>query len=156
MVNLKDSIRYKNVISKRFTTNFSDVEKCFETFSQELKEKDIMVKGPFYVAINDLSEEGPLDVELFASIYPLQNVPDGMNFHTYYSVEHMASMVVKNNIDKNVTKYLRSLLVAINSIGCKTNSSIYLVYENLFGQTYVTIKIAYVRDKENSNQEKAE
>jgi len=153
MVNLKDNLRFQNVISKSYYEQYSELNKCFKSFEEELKNEEIMVKGPFFVAINDFDESGPVDIELFVPVYSSRKVPEGMKFHSYYSVEKMASSVVKNDIDENVLPNLYMVNATINSIGCKVISPIYLVYENLFNQSIITIKMAYAKDGDNEKQE---
>lgn len=151
MIYLKDNLRFQNVVSKKYNANYKEIDKCIESFSEELKKDNIEVKGPFFTAIYDVHEEGPVEIELFVPLYSSRKVPEGMNFHSYYSVEHMASSVVKGNLEQNAIPTLFLINTTIDAIGCKAISPAYFVYENLFEQNFFTIKVAYLKD-ENKEQ----
>lgn len=153
MVYLKDNLRYQNVLSKKYCRNYNELSTCFEEFEKEIKDNQIDIKGPFFVSMNDFKEDGPVDIELFAPVYSSSiKIPQEMSFHSYYGVERMASSVVKENIDKNVLPHLYMINATVRAIGCKVTSPIYFVYENLFNQGYITIKMAYSKDREIDNQ----
>lgn len=148
MVNLKDNIRYQNVLSKKYYVDVKEVESCMKSFCDELKDRNIKIKGPMFYALYGYSEEGPVDIEIFAPTFSSKQQPRDLNFHSYYSVEHMASARVMGNLDENEMPTLRTLLMTINSFQAKVISPIYFVIDNIMGEPYITIKVAYSKDTE--------
>lgn len=49
MINNQDSIRYRNVLSRKYRFHYSDMNKAIEDFMEKLSELKATGKGPFFI-----------------------------------------------------------------------------------------------------------
>ncbi len=143
MIYLQDNIRCQNVISKRCCVNGMDVGACLRGFYEEIKGNNIKIRGPVMVAFYDINENGPVDIEVFVPVFSSEVIPKNMNFNSYYSIENMASTVVKSNIEKNLPPSMNMLISAMNTLEYTIISPVYVIYESIMNKSYATIKVAY-------------
>ncbi|MBE5933176.1 MAG: DUF5085 family protein [Lachnospiraceae bacterium] len=150
MVNLKDNLRFQNVVSKEYYADYKDAGKCLNMFIDELKEYGVRLRGPIFYGLHSYSDEGEVKMEMFTPVYTTKIVPPGMNFHTYYSVEHMASARVTSNFENNTMPTMEMVIRTIEAIGGRIASPIYFIREDVLGEPYITIKIGYIKESEYS------
>lgn len=151
MVNLKDSIRYQNVVSKVYDVDYKAVADCIKEFSEVLQRCGVKKRGEIFYSYNGFMEDGSVELEVFAPLFSSKVVPNGMNFHSYYSVEHMASARVASNLEKNTMPILEMVIKTINTVGGEISSPFYFIKDEVLGQPYITIKIGYKTNTEISD-----
>ncbi len=154
MVYFKDSLRYQNVLSKRYYVDYKEVEDCVKSFCEDIKKQNVKIKGPIFYALHGFSQDGPVDIEIFAPTFSSRQNPIDMDFHSYYSVEQMASAKISGDFESdNGLTTMQTILMAINSFSAKATSPAYFIFNEVLGEPYITIKIGYAkdRDKEKMN-----
>lgn len=115
MVNPNDSIRFRNVISKRYKLYNKDIAEVMEAFLTEVSKININIKGPLFYSINDVPNNDIMEMEFFISIKEDKaEVYDDMDFHSYFSIENMISESIFEDFEKNteityaiLNKYLK-------------------------------------------------
>lgn len=102
MVNPNDSIRFRNVISKRYKLYNKDIAEVMEAFLTEVSKININIKGPLFYSINDVPNNDIMEMEFFIPIKEDKaEVYDDMDFHSYFSIENMISESIFHDFEKN-------------------------------------------------------
>ncbi|WP_186577125.1 DUF5085 family protein [Aquibacillus kalidii] len=110
MINSSDSIKYKNVISKKYTFHFKDMEQKLKEFINEIDQLQLKVKGPLFYSLNNVPRDEVMHAEFFMPVINENvQVNEQMYFHSYYSIDHMISTIVYNDVEKVTEEAYASL-----------------------------------------------
>ncbi|NMM62861.1 DUF5085 family protein [Clostridium sp. P21] len=103
MINKHDYIRLTNVISQKYYFNYKDFENVMKEFLDEVNALKVHIKGfPFYSINMFPTINENVGMEFFISVEEdYIDVPEGMDFHSYFSIENMVSTTVFNDYEKN-------------------------------------------------------
>lgn len=92
-MNLKDSIRYTNVISRKYRFYYSEMEQHLSDFMSDVFKCSAAIKGPLFYSINNIPRDEMVNAEFFM---PMRDdgikVSDSMHFHSYFHIDHMISV----------------------------------------------------------------
>lgn len=102
MVNPFDSIRYTNVVSRRYRFHYKDMNKVLEDFLVDVDKLEPDIKGPLFYSMNNV----PMDEVVHAEVFmPMQSAPkdwmEDMSFHSYFNIDSMISFCVHSNFEAN-------------------------------------------------------
>ncbi|MFF2449082.1 DUF5085 family protein [Neobacillus sp. NPDC058068] len=100
MINPNDSIRFSNVLSRKYRFHYLDMNEALEDFLNDVGSLKAAVRGPLFYSIHNV----PLDEMVNAEFYmPMEDdwiePRDDMRFHSYFSIENMVSLCPAENIE---------------------------------------------------------
>lgn len=111
MINNQDSIRYRNVLSRKYRFHYSDMNKAIEDFMEKLSELKATGKGPFFYSLNNVPMDEIMNVEFFMPVREdYVDTKDIMEFHSYFSIENMISHSIYDKVEQNTELVYRLLL----------------------------------------------
>ncbi|UFT99209.1 DUF5085 family protein [Radiobacillus kanasensis] len=142
MINPNDSIRYTNVISRKYEFQYQELENVFNDFVQEVIHLGATIKGPLFYSVNNVPMDEVLLSEFFIPIHEDDLVvPEDMRFHSYFSVENMISIYVHNHFETKTEVAYRLLLDYISDNELEQVTPIFHVISGDHSMQYAMIKI---------------
>lgn len=142
MLNNQDSIRYRNVLSKKYRFHYKDMEKAIEDFMTKVSELKATVKGPLLYSLNNLPMDEMMNVEFFMPVKEdFIDTKEIMDFHSYYNIENMISQSLYNNVEQNTELVYRIMLDYIEEHDLEQVTPIFHVMSGDRSFPYVFIKI---------------
>ncbi len=144
MINPNDSIRFTNVVSKKFRFHYHEMNAVMNGFLQEVAKFGVTMKGPFFYSINNVPMDEMVNSELFMPIRE-DAIPDqnDFEFHSYFSMEDMASVCLHKEFEKNTQVAYHMLLTYFEEANLRQNTPIFHVVSGDEGFRYMFIKIGY-------------
>lgn len=102
MINPADSIRYTNVLSRKYRFHYKDMYEAMEDFLKDIGSLQVDVNGPLFYSLNNVPLDEVMNVEFFIPVVQ-SNLPnvDDMLFHSYFSIENMVSLNVVDHLETN-------------------------------------------------------
>ncbi|WP_257349845.1 DUF5085 family protein [Pseudalkalibacillus decolorationis] len=102
MINPNDSIRFTNVVSKKYRFHYNDIDDVIKRFLNELVQQKATIKGPLFYSMNNVPMDEVVDADFFMSIKEDSiKLNKDMYFHSYYSIEDMISICLYDQFEKN-------------------------------------------------------
>lgn len=150
MINPNDSIRFKNVVSKKYSFYYEDMDKAIEEFLDNICEKGAVAKGPLFYSLNNIPMDKMMNVEFFMPIEQDKfEVDNGVYFHSYFSIENMVSIYICDNFEKNTEVAYAALLNYIDENKLKQVTPIFHVILGDETMRYAAIKIGTISDEKD-------
>ncbi|ADU31802.1 DUF5085 family protein [Evansella cellulosilytica] len=147
MINPMDSIRYKNVVSKRYQVYYRDLDSVIEEFVTEIVEQEGTLKGPLFYSLNNIPLDEIMQIELFMPIEEDDMaLLDGQYFHSYFSVEDMISLCLFDEFETKTEIAYRALIDYIEEQQLKQITPIFHVVSGDETLQYMFIKIGVTID----------
>lgn len=154
MINPNDSIRFTNVVSKRYRFNYRDMDKAMVEFRNEIDKRGVSAKGPLFYSLNNVPTDKMMNVEFFMPIEQHRfETDEDIYFHSYFGVDNMISISVYANFEKNTQIAYAALLNFINENKLKQVTPIFHVILGNETMEYVVIKVGVISIEENENSE---
>lgn len=148
MINPNDSIRFTNVISKKYHFYYEDMDKAIKEFLNNIDRKGAIIKGPLFYSLNNIPMDKMMDVELFMPIEQDKlEIDKDMCFYSYFSIENMVSIYIYANFEKNAEIAYAALLNYIDENKLKQITPIFHVLSGDQTMQYVIIKIGTISDE---------
>ncbi|MEH7381279.1 DUF5085 family protein [Bacillus sp. JJ1533] len=145
MINPNDSIRYTNVISKKFRFHYHEMNAVMNGFFQDVAKLGVTMKGPFFYSINNVPMDEIVHAELFMPIREdAAPVHDDFEFHSYFSIEEMASICLHKEFEKNTQVAYHMLFSYIEESNLRPITPIFHVVSGDENFRYMFIKIGHV------------
>ncbi|NLM35634.1 MAG: DUF5085 family protein [Clostridiales bacterium] len=142
MINNQDSIRYRNVLSRKYRFHYSDMNKAIEDFMEKLSELKATGKGPFFYSLNNVPMDEIMNVEFFMPVREdYVDTKDIMEFHSYFSIENMISHSIYDKVEQNTELVYRLLLDYIEENELQQVTPIFHVMSGDRSFPYIFIKI---------------
>lgn len=111
MVNPNDSIRYTNVISRKYSFHYDDMELGMKDFINDIMKHNVSLKGPLFYSINNIPMDKIINVEFFMPIKEDKvTLMEDMSFHSYFSIENMISYSLYSNFETDTELVYRILI----------------------------------------------
>lgn len=151
MINTYDYIRLTNVISQKYYFNYKDFENAMKDFLNEVNALNVNIKGfPFYsINVFPTTNEN-VGMEFFISVEEdYINVPEGMNFHSYFSIENMISTTVFNDYEKNSNEAFLRLKKFINENKLEQITPFFNVISGDYTLQYIFLKVGVIKSNES-------
>lgn len=144
MINTNDSIRYGNVISKKYSFYYKDMERVLGDFKLKMEIRGLHPAGPlFYSLLNVPLDEKPA-IEVFMPVEEDgTDETDDMEFHTYYDVEHMLSIIVAEHFETETEAAYSALLELMEQYSLVQTTPFYHIVMGDKSFRYVIIKVGY-------------
>ncbi|MDQ0272733.1 DUF5085 family protein [Cytobacillus purgationiresistens] len=142
MINPNDSIRYTNVVSKKYRFHYKNIDAIIKEFLAEVVQKNINIKGPLFYSINNVPMDEMVNAEFFMPIvqdHIIQN--NDLYLHSYYAVEEMISICIYNQIEKTTEIAYHMLLDYMNQHQLNQVTPFYHVISGDETLQYVFIKV---------------
>ncbi|WLR42818.1 DUF5085 family protein [Bacillus carboniphilus] len=112
MINPTDSIRFTNVVSKKYRFHYKKVDDIIKQFLEEMVQLQIHIKGPLFYSINNVPMDEMVNAEFFMPIEEDDiDQKNGMHLHSYFAVEDMLSICLYDQFEKT-TEVAYSMLLA--------------------------------------------
>lgn len=147
MIFQKDSMHYKNVLSKNATFYYKDLGKQLEAFLMEIKDMGVHPNGPVFYATNYISEEQQMNVEFFLPVREEAADRNEIKYHSYYSSEQMLSMRVTENFEEKTKEAYAAMISYLNAAKLKQTTPPFHILDRSGKQQFLTIKIGYLREE---------
>jgi len=154
MINPSDSIKFRNVISKRYRFYYKDMEEVMEQFLNDIDRKKATVKGPLFYSLNNVPMDKIMNVEFFMPIEEEKiEIDEDMFFQSYFSIENMVSISMYDNFETNTEIAYRVLLDYIDDNKLKQVTPIFHVISGDRTMQYVFIKMGVTQEKKEEQSE---
>lgn len=148
MVLLGDSIRYTNVISKRYRYHYRDMNEVMESFINDVVKANGTVKGPLFYAIHNVPLDEMLNAEFFMPVYEDRvDLQDDMKFHSYFNIEGMVTYCVFDQFETSTEAAYGILMQYMETSGLRQTTPIFHVVSGDQSQPYIFIKIGIVPEE---------
>ncbi|BCN31966.1 DUF5085 family protein [Anaeromicropila herbilytica] len=149
MINLKDSIRYTNVVSKNYAFHYNDMKEVLDEFGSEIKKLNLHKNGPLFYSMKNVPMDEIMSVELFMPVVE-ENItlPDTMYYHSYYSVENMMSTTVWKDYEQDTELAYSALLTLMNQSSLNQTTPMYHVIFSDDSFSYMQVKVGYEKKGE--------
>lgn len=155
MINPNDSIRFTNVVSKKYQFYYTDMDKAIKEFLNDIDRKGAIIKGPLFYSLNNVPMDKNMNVELFMPIKQDKfKIDKDMYFHSYFSIEDMVSIYVHANFEKNTEIAYAALLNYMDENKLNQVTPIFHILSGDETMQYVAVKVGVISDEENENDEK--
>ncbi|MBP2622284.1 DUF5085 family protein [Streptococcus panodentis] len=92
-----EKIAFQNVVRKRASFHYSEMDKHLSQFVSELTEAGYQLKGPFFYSLNNVPLNEIVDIEMFMPISNNAFHLEGYKFSTYFEVRDLLKTVVKGD-----------------------------------------------------------
>jgi hypothetical protein len=149
MVNVNDSIRYKNVIARKYRFHYSSMEEVTTEFINDIVKLGATIKGPLFYSINNVPMDEVLNAEFFMPIEEdYIEVMEDMNFHSYFSIEDMIAYCVYTNFEQNTEIAYSILLSYIEQNHLQQVTPIFHILSGDKSLQYIFIKIGVISNVE--------
>lgn len=111
MVNPNDSIRFTNVVSRKYRFRYKDMEEVMKDFINDLMKQKVTLKGPLFYSINNVPKHKKINAEFFMPIKEdTVTLMEDMSFHSYFSIENMISYCLYSNFETDTELAYRILI----------------------------------------------
>lgn len=145
MINPLDSIRYQNVISRKYRFHFSEMEGAMQDFLQDISILDVTLRGPMFYSLNNVPMDEIMNVEFFM---PVENnyveVMEDMQFHSYFSVEDMVSICLFENFEQDTEVGYAMILKYLEENGFEQATPMFHIFSGDETLQYVFLKMGYI------------
>lgn len=148
MINPNDSIKFTNVVSKKYRFYYEDMDKVLKEFLNDIDRRGAIIKGPLFYSFNNIPMDKNMDVELFMPIEEDKfQIDKDMCFYSYFSIENMVSIYMYANFEKNTEIAYAALLNYIDENKLKQVTPIFHVILGDETMRYAAIKIGTISDE---------
>jgi effector-binding domain-containing protein len=140
-------MRYANVVSKTYCLPAQKLDLAYRDFFTTLDQANIQITSlPFLV-----SSELPNDwvaVKMHITIKdPVLNLPQGMHFDSYFSIEPMASLAIYGeDIEEKTREGYERLGTFLEEQGLRAITPIFNIMRGDEALTYVILKLGYAEN----------
>lgn len=146
MISTDDSIRYQNVVSKRYHFFYTDMTKYMQEFLEEIKRRGLHPHGKIFYTLNNVPKDENMDVEFFLPVREENVESQGeFHYHSYYEVENMISTRVVGDFEQNTQVAYSALNSFMTTMNLKQITPPFHVIDRAGETDFVTIKIGYSR-----------
>lgn len=147
MIYTEDSIRYSNVISKKYEFYYEEAPNVLADFKKELDSLKLHCKGPLFYALWNVPINRHVIIEYFMPVKEdYAKVPEDMSFHTYYSVEHMMSILLSDNIESKTEFAYASLIEFMSQSNLTQVTPFYHIVLGQDHKKFLQLKVGYRGD----------
>lgn len=93
MLNLNDSIRLRNVITRKYRFHYKDMETYLAHFMEDVNRTGATIKGPLIYSLHNVPMDEIMHVEFLMPVHEEQvPIMDDMSFHSYFWIDNMISV----------------------------------------------------------------
>lgn len=143
MICLKDSIHYERVVSKNYEFYYKELGKYLENFLAQVTDAGAHPNGPFFYALNNVPKEERMKVEFFLPVREEIETGNRMKFHSYYSVEQMMSMRIRNDFAERTQEAYSAMMNYMDAAELIQVTPFFHIIDRVGSQNFVTIKAGY-------------
>lgn len=149
MVNASDSIRFTNVISRKYRFHYKEMNDWLEGFMKDIIQQNVTIKGPLFYSIQNVPMDEMVHAEFFMPVEEDSlTLREGMYFHSYFSIEDMISVCVFKDFEKNIEVAYKVLLDYIEHNEWHQVTPIFHVISGDQSLPYLFVKIGVSRGEE--------
>lgn len=146
---LGDSIRYTNVISKKYRYHYKETSDIMKGFLEDIIATGANIKGPLFYSINNVPMDEMVNAEYFMPVHEDRvPVPEDMLFHSYFNIEDMITYCVYDEFEAKTELAYGILLQHIEHNQLRQTTPIFHVISGDHSQQYVFIKIGVAAETE--------
>lgn len=141
MIFKNDNICYMNVYSKIDLCHYEQIGNCMGAFLETLKKAKVERCGNFFYSLNQILEDGILEIQMFQPAKDYFEVQDEkVQFFSYYYINQMLSSVILDDYDKIEWKYAEIMKYMENN-HVKAATNFYNEIGKIGAKRYVIVKI---------------
>ena len=143
-VTVGDSIHRKNVVSKSFVCPQEKVGEALTAFLTEIINAQYTPAGlPFFILDSD-PENDWIKIQFFISIeHTDPQLPDGLHFDSYFSMDNMAALCVARNPEKNMPEAYKRLFGYLKAHSYTPVTPVFQVLGGSQDLPYTILKVGY-------------
>lgn len=144
MINLWDSIRYQNVVSKNYYFHYSNMENVLDDFYTMLKKNGLHPNGPLFYAMHNMPIDEKMEITVFMPIkeYGIGDIKN-VTFYSYFAIEEMISTVVYKDPVTHMEEGYARLVYYMQQHNLRQVTPIYHIIKGDKQFQYIEIKIGY-------------
>lgn len=151
MINPKDVLQYKNVVSKRFKVPLSDLGATFQEFKQDIQLAGGTLTPSFFYALENMPTDETLEVELFQVVEEWHmSLSNDYKFYSYFSIENLISLNMIGHYEQSTELAYVILKMYIEKNNLKQATPIYHVIHGDKQFNFVTMKIGVAKQSNES------
>ena len=144
MILMHDSICKQNVLSKKDTFYYKDMNVHLMSFMKQVREQGAHPKGDLFYVLNNVPKEKIMKVEIFLPVKEeMIHTTKDFRFHSYFAIEDMMSIRIKDRFEENTEKAYAALFELVKSYNLEQVTGPFHVINNVDGKRFVTLKIGY-------------
>lgn len=106
-------IAFQNVVRKRMSFHYSEMEKHLSQFTSMLIELGYQPKGPFFYSLNNVPLNEIIDIEMFMPVTNNVFQLEGYEYSTYFEVRNLLKIVVTGDLDTTTEIGYAKLLLSL-------------------------------------------
>ncbi len=147
MVRNNQSIRYQNVVKKRAFFHYTKMAEELEQLKEDIAQTGAKPIGPLTYAVLNSPRDRYMLVDFIMPVEGSVAQTEELEFQSFYSVEHMVSITVFENFEKETEAAYRQLLNAVVLADKEVCTPFYHVVDN--SGEYLKVMIGYQNIKES-------
>lgn len=149
MINPNDSIKVKNVLSRKYVFHYDEMDTHLEDFMNDVFKHSEEIRGPLFYSINNVPKDEMTNVEFFMPVEDdTVHLMEDMHFQSYFTIENMISICVHNNFEASTEIAYRLLFEYMEENYLRQVTPIFHVLSGDETLPYLFIKIGVVQDLE--------
>lgn len=143
-----DKIGFQNVVSKRATFYYSEMEKNYQNFVSDITDGGYNLKGSYFYSLNNVPTDEMIDVELFFPIIENTFEIEGYQFMTYFEIRQLIKTIIIGDFRISTEQSYAKLLTTLeeNQLGIAT--PFYHVFPK-DGSKYVNLYLGYYKEEQH-------
>lgn len=135
-------IAFQNVVRKRLSFHYSELEKHLEQFVSGIVDTGYQLKGPFFYSLNNVPLNEIVDIEMFMPVSNDIFHLEGYKFSTYFELNNLLKTVVKGDFSSMTEVGFAKLVVSIEVNGLEIATPFYHVLPK-DGLQYLELLVGY-------------
>ncbi|WP_226642930.1 DUF5085 family protein [Mesobacillus subterraneus] len=145
VINPQDHIRYKNVISRKYRFHYRKMDEVMKDFINDVAQQKASIRGPLFYSINNVPLDEVISGEFFLPIREDSiDLLEDQFFHSYFSIENMASVTIHNRFEKNTQVAYALLLEFLEQNKMEQSTPFFHVISGDETLQYMNVKVGYL------------
>ncbi|MFZ7946300.1 MULTISPECIES: DUF5085 family protein [Bacillaceae] len=145
MINPNDSIRFANVLSRKYRFHYLDMNEALEDFLHDIGSHKGTVRGPLFYSIHNIPSDEVINAEFYMPMEEdwIEPMAD-MRFHSFYSIENMISLCIAENLEVKTEAAYKLLFEYMKEYSLEQATPIFHVISGDENFQYSFIKIGVI------------
>ncbi|RSI21902.1 DUF5085 family protein [Streptococcus sanguinis] len=137
-----EKIAFQNVVRKRFSFHYRDMEKYLDQFLSEIVADGYQLKGPFFYSLNNVPLNEIVDIEMFIPILSGSFYMEGYEFSTYFEVRDLLKTVITGDFATMTEVGFAKLVVVLEENNLEIATPFYHIVPK-DGLQYLELLVGY-------------
>ena len=126
-VTVQDTFRAQNVVRKRKIFHITKLKKELDTFLTAVETAGAHPSGPLVYSLNNVPEDGDMDIEFFLPVEEDYIDIKGMKFSSYFEIDNVILTAINHDYEKLTKEAYTRLLWTLEQNDRELNTPFYHV-----------------------------